>query len=62
MKGRILASHLADHTPADIRALIRHHGSVRAAAKALNLPKSTVHDLAHRRVIRGWRKHMEIAR
>ncbi len=62
MKGRILASRIADRTPAQMRALIRQHGSVRAAARWLGLPKSTVHDMAHRRVKQGLRKHMEIAR
>jgi hypothetical protein len=62
VKGRILASRIADRTPAQMRALIRKHGSVRAAARFLQLPKSTVFDLSRRRVTRGWRKHMEIAR
>ena len=62
MKGLRLATRIADRTPAQMRALIRQHGSVRAAARFLNLPKSTVFDLSRRRVTRGWRKHMEIAR
>jgi hypothetical protein len=62
VKGRILSARLVDRTPADIAALIRKCGLVRAAAAFLNLPKSTVHDLVKRRVRRGWRKHMEIAR
>lgn len=33
-------------TPADAAALIRYHGSVRRAAAAIGLPKSTLHDVA----------------
>jgi molybdenum-dependent DNA-binding transcriptional regulator ModE len=62
VKGLRLATRIADRTPAQMRALIRQHGSVRAAARWLGLPKSTVQDMAHRRVKQGLRKHMEIAR
>lgn len=62
MKGIRLAAKIADRTPAQMRALIRQHGSVRAAARWLGIPRSTLHDMSRRRPKIGLRKHMEIAR
>lgn len=37
---------LVELTVLDARALIKSHGSIRRAADAIGIPKSTLHDLA----------------
>jgi hypothetical protein len=56
------ATQLVMRTAADVKRMVRLHGSIRAAARAVGIPKSTFHDLLRRGVAFGWRQHLAMGR